>query len=621
MEDARDSDGLEVWGRELPAHGGGPPDGQSSVCDEESGPSIEPDTFASMFHPEGAADSADLRGWSPVYCPGAVPSARGYSTAVVHDRQHVFTFGGSAGSSRKNDVWTFRDNSWAHVETNGASPSPRNSHSAVVWRESILVFGGWDGCRNCNDLYVFNIPTSHWRHVAPRGASPKCRRGHSAVVAGGTDTESAAMYIFGGWDGGRNFSDFHKLCLGVCDDAVQPSPSRAHAPQAAMMGPAGDGDGGAAVSGPRAAQEMTNVDQLAWVQVPSGATNSLSPHPAPGQAPSGRRGHSCVNIDGALLFFGGQDGNNFYNDAYLFQIDGWAWASLTCSGVAPLPRSYHTAAVFANEMYVFGGTGSNWCFFNDLHLLHLHSKTWSSPDFTGAVPSPRCFHTAVVVGSRLVVFGGARLTRDSWEYFNHLYHFRLEAPAPSDGPDSEAATTLSTDLRNLLGCPDLADVTFLVEGREVHAHKALLCARCEYFRGMLQNGMAESKQKTITLPDIKHKVFERFLEYVYTDHVVAGPDIAVDLMSLASCYGVEGLKNKVEQRIIDNITLQNVSLMLVAADTHGAQRLKRVCIDYMLKEFGRVITSDAFILLCSQHPPLAKEVLAIAGKNLTFSFR
>ena len=95
MEDARDSDGLEVWGRELPAHGGGPPDGQSSVCDEESGPSIEPDTFASMFHPEGAADSADLRGWSPVYCPGAVPSCSATfkaRTGLANPTMHCPTF-------------------------------------------------------------------------------------------------------------------------------------------------------------------------------------------------------------------------------------------------------------------------------------------------------------------------------------------------------------------------------------------------------------------------------------------------------------------------------------------------------------------------------------------------
>ena len=136
-----------------------------------------------------------------------------YSTAVVHhaqaNRPQVYTFGGSAGSSRKNDLWTHQNGVWAEIEPRGgAAPTPRNSHSAVVWGNTIVIFGGWDGCRNCNDLYLFDIPTSQWRPVAPGGVPPKCRRGHSAVVAG------QAMFVFGGWDGGRNFADFYKLSLG-----------------------------------------------------------------------------------------------------------------------------------------------------------------------------------------------------------------------------------------------------------------------------------------------------------------------------------------------------------------------------------------------------------------------
>ena len=71
--------------------------------------------------------------------------------------------------------------------------------------------------------------------------------------------------------------------------------------------------------------------------------------------------------------------------------------------------------------------GANWCFFNDLYQLSLPTSTWTQVDFSGALPSPRCFHTSVVVADLLVVFGGARLTRDTWEYFDHLYSFRLSA--------------------------------------------------------------------------------------------------------------------------------------------------------------------------------------------------
>ena len=113
------------------------------------------------------------RRWAPLYVAGdgAMPSARGYSTAVVHARRQIYAFGGSAGSSRKNDMWVHRDDAWTALDTAGSAPTPRNSHSAVLWEErgTIIVFGGWDGSRNCNDLYFFDIPTATWRPVVPGG--------------------------------------------------------------------------------------------------------------------------------------------------------------------------------------------------------------------------------------------------------------------------------------------------------------------------------------------------------------------------------------------------------------------------------------------------------------------
>ena len=88
-------------------------------------------------------------------------------------------------------------------------------------------------------------------------------------------------------------------------------------------------------------------------------------------------------------------------------------------------------------------------------------------------------------------------------------------------------------MAGLLGSEDFADVTFVVEGRRIVAHKAVLCARCDYFRHMLHSGMAETRQDDISLPDIRYKAFRSLLEYIYSDRVAPTPDIAVDLMALA----------------------------------------------------------------------------------------
>jgi len=145
--------------------------GEEGGCDAEL--QNLPRLFASTCSTADGDDSADMRGWAPIGSRGNPPSSRGYSTAVVHAHRDIYTFGGSAGSSRKNDMhavyYSHTKEQWHLVESKGEAPSPRNSHSAVVWRDSILVFGGWDGSRNCNDLYRFDIPTSTWQTSTPAG--------------------------------------------------------------------------------------------------------------------------------------------------------------------------------------------------------------------------------------------------------------------------------------------------------------------------------------------------------------------------------------------------------------------------------------------------------------------
>jgi hypothetical protein len=59
-----------------------------------------------------------------------------------------------------------------------------------------------------------------------------------------------------------------------------------------------------------------------------------------------------------------------------------------------------------------------------------------------------------------------------------------------------------------------SDIIFLVQGRKIFAHKAILFARSEYFSALVENGLKESSQPQVTIPDIKYPVFLAVLEYL-----------------------------------------------------------------------------------------------------------
>ena len=99
--------------------------------------------------------------WSMLQsCTDIVP-ARSKHTTVSWDGG-IYTFGGDDGKKMLNDLLVFRidKRSWDRVYTWGSPPSPRYHHSAVVFRDSMFVFGGYTGdtsaqLRNQNDLLEF----------------------------------------------------------------------------------------------------------------------------------------------------------------------------------------------------------------------------------------------------------------------------------------------------------------------------------------------------------------------------------------------------------------------------------------------------------------------------------
>ena len=95
-------------------------------------------------------------------CIDIVP-ARSKHTTVSWDGG-IYTFGGDDGKKMLNDLLMFRvdKRSWDRVYTWGSPPSPRYHHSAVVYRDSMFVFGGYTGdtsaqLRNQNDLLEFKL--------------------------------------------------------------------------------------------------------------------------------------------------------------------------------------------------------------------------------------------------------------------------------------------------------------------------------------------------------------------------------------------------------------------------------------------------------------------------------
>lgn len=146
----------------------------------------------------------------------------------------------------------------------------------------------------------------------------------------------------------------------------------------------------------------------------------------------------------------------------------------------------------------------------------------------------------------------------------------------------------SSQIRALLNDDEFSDVTFLVEGEPIYAHRAILSQRSEHFAAMFRSGMRESTERIISIPNISRNVFMLLLEYLYTDRVQIEVEYAVELYMAADLYHLERLRDMCCFVATRNLSPENAGPLLQAADDSHCQPLRDVCFKYVVENFDTV---------------------------------
>lgn len=99
------------------------------------------------------------------------PCAR-HSHSSVIQKDKIYIYGGSNNQCYLGDLWSYdvKKNEWKLIcdNTNDAvkyAPSPRHGHSASVWNDLMIVFGGKYGYNSTNyfnDIYAFDMKKEEW---------------------------------------------------------------------------------------------------------------------------------------------------------------------------------------------------------------------------------------------------------------------------------------------------------------------------------------------------------------------------------------------------------------------------------------------------------------------------
>lgn len=160
--------------------------------------------------------------------------------------------------------------------------------------------------------------------------------------------------------------------------------------------------------------------------------SKLNPVPSKsGFFPVPRIGHSFNTVDDQIFLFGGmtnlfnesdEHSPQYLNDLFTLELNnGPSWNKLSpIFGHPPSPRESHSAVVFQfhhnnekrNILLIYGGMNGQRL--GDLWLFDVYSSTWTDTTLEGKIPRPRSLHTACIFGTRMYVFGGWTIDKETY---------------------------------------------------------------------------------------------------------------------------------------------------------------------------------------------------------------
>jgi len=242
----------------------------------------------------------------------------------------------------------------------GKGPQNRAYHSTSRVGTNLFIFGGSTNALKkggdpvlLGDMPVFDLVRMAWETRDVRGRKPRARCMHTAQLS------AAKLFIIGGFDGTKSLGDTHIL----------------------------------------------DTETMLWSQPK-----------AEGSIPPCLQAHSCTLVGGRLFLLGGstvrldEKGHtysSFSEEVYALDTDSMVWQRLRKRGQQPAGRSYHAVAAVDNFLVMLGGWSGKCETVGELATLDLDGPgSWAAVQVPGQAPAGVYGHTATVIGSNIVVFGG-----------------------------------------------------------------------------------------------------------------------------------------------------------------------------------------------------------------------
>uniref|UniRef100_A0A6B2L5S9 protein-L-isoaspartate(D-aspartate) O-methyltransferase n=1 Tax=Arcella intermedia TaxID=1963864 RepID=A0A6B2L5S9_9EUKA len=155
-------------------------------------------------------------------------------------------------------------------------------------------------------------------------------------------------------------------------------------------------------------------------------------------------------------------------------------------------------------------------------------------------------------------------------------------------------SSINSDYCKMFNNPFLSDVRFIVEGKPLYGHKAILASRSEYYASLYNSGMREATANEMLITNYSYDAFFEILKFIYTDQCHVHPHVAAELMSASEFYRLARLKAITEYTLSRSIDIENACTILEIAHSFSAHQLKLLVHEFIFQNYDLVTKTNGF---------------------------
>ena len=292
---------------------------------------------------------------------------------------------------------------------NSEHPSKRWGHSAILYNDSMIIFGGRHLQRSLSNLYSLDFSTFTWSKIEPINNPPLARDSHSAVLY-----DECNMIIFGGNGLTSKFNDLWSFDFNefkwtkIIPQGKTPCARDGHLSAIInnkyMMIYSGLNDKDEVIND----IDLLDLEQKKWVECEKINMNLIE----------NRDGQSFAFLDNTMYLFGGQGpGEDKYSNELFtikFEIEPKPKAIISeviiTNNIKPKERASHSCVVYKDlYLIITGGEAPNKEPLDDIWLYDIKNKCYTEIELTGKEKiEARFCHSSIIFEDTLAIYGGMK---------------------------------------------------------------------------------------------------------------------------------------------------------------------------------------------------------------------